>query len=86
MKRENGEYRILGGGLLTAPDEMEYALSDCSKKQEFNPKEHAKIQPDDTIKQESLKNHIIYVPSMLFTSDLIRCISFLSHKSRHMQY
>ena len=52
--RENGNYRILGAGLLSAPDEMEYAMSDCPHKPDFDPKILAKIQFDDTTLQELL--------------------------------
>ena len=56
MIRENENYRILGAGLLSAPDEMEYAMSDCPNKPEFDPKILAKIQFDDTTLQELVKN------------------------------
>ena len=52
--RENGNYRILGAGLLSAPDEMEYAMSDCPNKPDFDPAILAKVQFDDTTLQELL--------------------------------
>ena len=52
--RENGNYRILGAGLLSAPDELEYAMSDCPHKPDFDPKILAKVQFDDTTLQELL--------------------------------
>ena len=54
--QENGNYRILGAGLLSAPDEMEYAMSDCPNKPEFDPKILAKIQFDDTSLQDLVHN------------------------------
>ena len=54
--QEDGNYRILGAGLLSAPDEMEYAMSSCPNKPEFDPKILAKIQFDDTTLQDLAKN------------------------------
>ena len=57
MIQEDGNYRILGAGLLSAPDEMEYAMSSCPNKPEFDPKILAKIQFDDTTLQDWVKNN-----------------------------
>ena len=37
---------------MSAPDEMEYAMSDCPYKPDFDPKILAKVQFDDTTLQE----------------------------------
>lgn len=52
--RENGSYRILGAGLLSAPDEMEYAMSNSPSKPEFDPRILAHEQFDDTTLQEQV--------------------------------
>ena len=43
----------MGAGLLSAPDEMEYAMSDQPQKPKFDPGLLAKIQFDDTTLQSS---------------------------------
>ena len=43
----------MGAGLLSAPDEMEYAMSDQPMKPKFDPGLLAKVQFDDTTLQSS---------------------------------
>lgn len=43
----------MGAGLLSAPDEMEYAMSDQPLKPKFDPELLAKVQFDDTTLQSS---------------------------------
>ena len=71
MIQEDGNYRILGAGLLSAPDEMEYAMSSCPNKPDFDPKILAKIQFDDTTLQDLAKIRARYeIPGHLSLDQL----------------